>query len=91
MSLPVPSLSPHRVIPDLLIGFTADLEHFLALELQLFRQSADILVERVDLAVQLNDVVLPPGHLLLQLGDASQQLALLEKQLHFCSLKSFKS
>lgn len=65
------------LIPDLLIGFAADLEHLLALELQLFGQSADVLVERVDLVVQLSDVVLPPGDLLLQLGDPPQQLTLL--------------
>ena len=63
--------------PDLLVGLAADLEHLLALELQLLGQGADVLVERVDLVVQLGDVVLPPRHLLLQLGDAAQQLALL--------------
>lgn len=68
------------VIPDLLIGFATDLEHLLALELQLFSQSADIFVECVDLVVQLSDVVLPPGDLLLQLGDPAQQLSLLETQ-----------
>lgn len=66
-----------RVIPDLLIGFAADLEHLFALELQLFSQSADILVEGVDLVVQLGDVILPSGDLLLQLGDPAQQLTLL--------------
>lgn len=81
MSHSVLFLSEHWVIPDLLIGFTADLEHLLALELQLFGQSADILIECVDLAVQLSDVVLPPGYLLLQLSDAAQQLTLLERGL----------
>lgn len=95
VSLSVPFLSEHWVIPDLLIGFTADLEHLLALELQLFSQSADILVERVDLAVQLSDVALPPGYFLLQLSDATQQLTLLERGLkktqmiYFCSWSFF--
>lgn len=31
----------------------------------------------MDLVVQLSDVVLPPGDLLLQLGDPAQQLTLL--------------
>lgn len=71
-------VAPERwVIPDLLIGLAADLEHLFALELQLFSQSADVLVEGVDLVVQLGDVILPPGDLLLQLGDPAQQLALL--------------
>lgn len=65
-------------LPDLLIGFAADLQHLLALELQLLGQGADVLVEGVNLEVQLGDVVLPPGHLLLQLGDPAQQLALLQ-------------
>ncbi len=65
------------MIPDLLIGFTADLEHLLALELQLFSQRADVLVQCVDLVVQLSDVALPPGDFLLQLGDPAQQLTLL--------------
>lgn len=65
-------------LPDLLIGLAADLQHLLALELQLLGQGADVLVEGVDLQVQLGDVVLPPGHLLLQLGDPAQQLALLQ-------------
>lgn len=69
-----------RSLPDLLIGFAADLQHLLALELQLLGQGADVLVEGVDLEVQLGDVVLPPGHLLLQLGDPAQQLALLQGQ-----------
>lgn len=81
MSLSALFSSERWVIPDLLIGFTADLEHLFALELQLFSQSADILVECVDLAVQLSDVVLPPGYLLLQLIDATQQLTLLERGL----------
>lgn len=87
--------SERWVVPDLLIGFAADLEHLLALDLQLFSQSADILVECVDLVVQLSDVVLPPGDLLLQLGDPAQQLTLLglkkkKKSDQWCScLKSW--
>lgn len=65
------------VIPDLLIGFAADLQHLLALELQLFSQGADVLVECVDLVVELGDVVLPPGDFLLELSDPAQQLTLL--------------
>lgn len=68
------------VIPDLLVGFAADLQHLFPFELQLFSQSADVLVERVDLVVQLSDVVLPPGDLVLQLGDPAHQLPLLRRK-----------
>lgn len=65
-------------VPDLLVGLTADLQHLFALQLQLFGEGADVLVERVDLVVQLSDVVLPPGHLFLELTDPAQQLSLLD-------------
>lgn len=65
-------------LPDLLIGFAADLQHLLALELQLLGEGADVLVEGVNLKVQLGDVVLPPGHFLLQLSDPAQQVTLLQ-------------
>ena len=63
--------------PDLLVGLAADAQHLLALELQLLGEGADVLVERVDLVVQLGDVALPPGHLVLELRDAGEHLTLL--------------
>lgn len=69
-----------KVLPDLLVGFAADLQHLLPFDLQLFGQSADVLVERVDLVVQLGDVALPQGDLVLQLGDPAQQLPLLRRE-----------
>lgn len=87
-SVPAPGQSfSGSVIPDLLVGFAADLQHLLPFELQLFSQSADILIERVDLVVQLSDVVLPPGDLVLHLGDPAHQLPLLTRKqqtMHQC-------
>lgn len=64
--------------PDLLVGLAADLQDLLAFGLQLFGQAADVLVERVDLAVQLDHLAFPPGHLVLQLRDPAQKLPLLK-------------
>ena len=69
-----------RPSPDLLVGLAADPQHLLALELQLLGEGADVLVERVDLVVQLGDVALPPGHLVLELRDAGKHLTLLGVQ-----------
>lgn len=66
--------------PDLLVGLAADLQHLLALHLQLFGQAADVLVERVDLVVQLGHVGFPPGDLVLQLRDPAQKLPLLKRR-----------
>jgi len=66
--------------PDLLVGLAADPEHLLALELQLLGERADVLVERVDLVVQLGDVALPATHLVLELCDAGEHLALLRNE-----------
>lgn len=71
----------HTHTPDLLVGFTADFQHLFALELQLLGQSADVLVQRVDLMIQMDDVVLPASHFLLELRDATQQLPFL-RQTH---------
>jgi len=68
------------VVPDLLVGLAADLQHLLPFELQLFGQGADVLVQGVDLVVQLGNVTLPPGHFLLQLRDPAQQLSLLPRE-----------
>lgn len=54
------------VSPDLHVGLAANAKHLFALEFQLLGEGADGLVERVDLAVQVHDALLPTRHLLLQ-------------------------
>lgn len=64
--------------PDLLIGFAADLQHLFALELQLLGESADVLIQRVDLMIQIGDVFFPASHFLLELRYTTQQLPFLQ-------------
>lgn len=52
--------------PYLLVGFTADAQHFFALDLQLSGQSVDGLVQTVDLVVQSDDAVAAGTNVRLQ-------------------------
>lgn len=49
-----------------MVSFTADPQHFFALQLQFSGQSVDGLVQRVDLMVQIGDAVATGTHLCLQ-------------------------
>lgn len=53
--------------PDLLIGLATDLQNLFALEFQLLGQSADVLIQGVDLVVQIRNVLLPATDLILQI------------------------
>lgn len=55
--------------PYLLVGFTADTQHLFALVLQLSGQSADGLVQGVDLVVQVGDAVAAGTNVCLQVRD----------------------
>lgn len=61
------SQSPIQDSPDLLIGLATDLQNLFALEFQLLGQSADVLVQGVNLVVQIGNVLLPATDLLLQI------------------------
>lgn len=51
------------VLPNLVVGLTADPQHLFALQLQLSGQGVDGLVQRVDLMIQIRDAVATGIHL----------------------------
>lgn len=61
-----------------MVSFTADPQHFFALQLQFSGQSVDGLVQRVDLMVQIGDAVATGTHLCLQVWDTDQELLFLD-------------
>lgn len=63
----------------MLVGFTADAQHLFALMFQLSGQSADGLVQGVDLVVQVGDAVAAGTHVRLQVRDPRQELLFLGK------------
>lgn len=62
-----------------MVGFTADPQHLFALMFQLSGQSADGLVQGVDLVVQVGDAVAAGTHVRLQVRDPRQELLFLDK------------
>lgn len=66
-------------LPYLLVGFTADPQHLFALMFQLSGQSADGLVQGVDLVVQVGDAVAAGTNVRLQVRDPRQELLFLDK------------